>query len=122
MRAVVIMLLLLSLGVAVCARDVTVKVFVYGKLQSYTPPARIHNGVTYVPLRQGARSLGCSVEWLPQEHAAKVCTAHGCVLIRASEGLIVNGSLFLPLRKMSEAFGCKVVWDARDKAVIITKK
>jgi len=121
MRLAAIVALLSGIAVVVHAGDETVKVFVNGKLQSYEPAARTRDGVTYVPLRQGARSLGFSVEWMPSYNAARVCDEKGCTLIRANEGIMVNGSLFLPLRKMGEAFGAKVSWDAGKKAVIITK-
>lgn len=103
------------------AADTVVKVFVNGKEQSYNPPARIHNGVTYVPLRQGAQSLGFTCEWLAQENAAKICDDTQCFMIPKKDGLIVNGSLFLPLRKMAEAFKAKVTWDPTKKAVFIEK-
>ena len=72
-------------------------------------------------MRQGAQSLGFSVEWLPAEKGAKVCDDKSCILIRANEGIVLNGSLFLPLRNMGESLGAKVRWDPRSQAVIITK-
>ena len=116
MRLALIVALLIGIVVVLHAGDETVKVFVNGKLQSYDPAARTRGGVTYVPLRQGATSLGFSVEWMPSYNAAKVCDDKGCVLIRANEGIMVDGSLFLPLRKMGEAFGAKLSWDAGNKA------
>ncbi len=125
MRPVLLLLLLLSFALSAAlgawAADVPVKVFVNGKAQSYNPPALARDGKTYVPLRQGAESLGYTVEWLPAENGAKVCDNDSCLLIRKNEGLVVNGALFLPLRKMSESFGAKVSWDPKRKAVVITK-
>ena len=103
------------------AADVIVKVFVNGKEQSYAPSARLRNGVTYVPLRQGAQSLGFTCEWLVNENAAKVCDEKQCIMIPKKDGLIVNGSMFLPLRKVAEAFKAKVAWDPKKKAVLIEK-
>ena len=121
MRTTLLALLFIPLALAACATDVPVKAFVNGKLQSYSPPALARDGTTYVPLRQGAQSLGYTVEWLPAENGAKVCDNDSCLLIRKDEGIIVNGSLFLPLRKMGESFGAKVTWGPKAKAVIITR-
>ena len=121
MRLTIIVALLFVLAVAVGAKDVSVKVLVNGKLQAYDPPARMRDGKTYVPLRQGAASLGFSCEWIEEHNAAKLCDEHSCLLIRKEEGIIVNGSMFLPLRRMGETFGAKVTWDGKQKAVIITK-
>jgi len=121
MRLTIILTLLLGIAVTAAAADATVKVFVNGKLQNYNPPARVRDGKAYVPLRQGATSLGFTVEWLKKEGGAKVCDAKGCLLIRKQEGITVNGSMFLPLRKLGESFGAKVRWDPKARAVIITK-
>ena len=119
MRTLIVGLLLCGMAVAACAEDVTVKVYVDGKLQKYDPPARIRTGKTYVPLRQGAESVGAECKWLAKASTAQICTDDRCILIRKSEGIIVGGRLFLPLRKMGEAVGAKVAWDAKKKAVFI---
>lgn len=121
MRFIVAVVLVFGLVGGALAADVPAKVYVNGKLQSYKPAARIRDGKTYVPLRQGATSLGFSCEWLPEMNAAKLCDADSCVLIRKSEGIIVDSSLFLPLRTMGEAFGTKVTWDGKKRAVFIRK-
>ena len=121
MRTVLPLLLLLGVAVTALTADMPAKVFVNGKLQTYNPAALTRNGKTYVPLRQGAQSLGYSVEWLPKENAAKLCNDKSCTLIRAQEGITVNGSLFLPLRQLGETFGAKVRWDGKARAVVITK-
>ena len=112
---------LLTITALTYAQDLIVQVYVNGKLQKYDPPARVRAGITYVPLRQGAASLGFSCEWLADQNAAKICDESGCMLIRKHEGIVVNGSMFLPLRKMGEAFGAKVTWDPTRRAVIIEK-
>lgn len=104
---------------SVAAEDLTVKVYVNGKLQQYDPAALVRAGKTYVPLRQGANSLGCHVKWIPEQSVAQVCTEDTCVLIPKSKGIIVDGRLLLPLRLMGEALGAKVAWDSAAKAVRI---
>jgi hypothetical protein len=121
MRILISLLFLLAFACVAFAADVPAKVFVNGKLQTYNPPAITRDGKTYVPLRQGAQSLGYTVEWLPAENAAKVCDDKSCLLIRKAEGITLQGSMFLPLRHMGESFGAKVRWDPKSQAVIITK-
>lgn len=117
----VALLAVCSLSVALAA-DVPVSVYVNNKLQSYNPPALLRGGSVYVPLREGAKSLGCEVHWVPEMQAAQVCTDSGCTFIPKKDGIIVNGSLLLPLRKMGEATGAKLRWDGEKKAVFITRQ
>ncbi len=121
MTRVLLTLLILVVSVTVFAADVPVKVYVDGKLQTYSPPAILRGGSVYVPLRAGAKSLGIDVRWIAASQTAQICTDIGCTLIPKSDGIIVNGSLLLPLRKMGEATGAKVSWDPAEKAVRINK-
>lgn len=118
--AIVLSLLVGALSVA-AAQDVMVKVTVDGKAQSYNPAARMRGGTVYVPLRQGAQSLGVQVKWHADTQRAQVCTDTGCAFIKQSDGLMVNGSLFLPLRKMATVTGAKVAWNAGTKTVAIQR-
>jgi len=101
------------------AGDVLVKVYANGKLQSFEPAARLRDGTVYVPLRQGAESLGAQCKWQASTNIAQICSDAGCTLIRKREGIVVNGRLFLPLRRMGEALGAKVSWDSDERAVRI---
>lgn len=121
MTRALLVLLALGIAAAVFAADAPVKVYVDGKLQTYSPPAILRGGSVYVPLRAGAKSLGIDVKWIAASQTAQICTDEGCTLIPKSDGVIVNGSLLLPLRKMGEATGAKVSWDPAAKAVQIKK-
>lgn len=121
MRLLLIAVLALGLSTAALAADIPVKVFINGKLQSYTPPAMLRAGSVYVPLRAGAESLGLHVDWNDELKAAQVCSDTGCVLIREKEGINLKGSLLLPLRKMGEVTGAKFVWDGPRKSVFVTR-
>lgn len=121
MRYIVTVFLLVAIASCVTADDLLVKVYVNGKAQSYDPSARVRNGTTYVPLRQGAESLGFSVKWMAEQNMAQICTESACMMIPKNDGIIVDSRLFLPLRKMAEAFGADVKWDAAKKAVIINR-
>ena len=121
MRLLLIVFALGGVCVAVCGEDLIVKVYVNGELQKYEPGGRIRNGTTYVPLRQGATSLGFEVQWLAEQNSAQVCSGGSCLLIPKHKGIVVDGRLFLPLRQMSEAFGAKVHCDGAKKIVTIKK-
>ena len=103
------------------AADIPVNVYVDGTPESYSPAARLRDGTVYVPLRQGADSLGVVCKWQASTNTAQICTDNGCTIIRKREGIVVDGSLFLPLRRMGNALGAKVTWDAAQRAVIIQK-
>jgi hypothetical protein len=122
MRTLVVLSLLVGVLSLASAQDVMVKVTVDGKTQSYNPAARMRGGTVYVPLRQGAQSLGVDVKWHADTQRAQVCTATGCSFIKQSEGLMVNGSLFLPLRQMATVTGAKVAWNAGTKTVAIQRQ
>jgi hypothetical protein len=119
MRVVAVTLLLITAVFAASAEDVSIKVHVNGTLQSYDPAAVLRNGTVYVPLRQGAASLGTECRWVPEQNMAKLCTHSSCVFVPKSGGIVVNGSLLLPLRKMGEALGASVAWDAGKQTVTI---
>ena len=121
MRPLIVVGLLLCALAPAWAGDVPVKVYVDGRLQGYTPAARLRDGTVYVPLRQGAESLGVQCKWQPRTNTAQVCTDNGCAIIRKSEGIVVNGSLLLPLRRMGNAVGARVTWDAARQAVTIQR-
>jgi hypothetical protein len=121
MRTVLVIALLVGVLSLAVAQDVMVNVTVNGKTQSYNPAARMRGGTVYVPLRQGAQSLGVQVKWHADTQRAQVCTPTGCSFIKQSEGIMVNGSLFLPLRKMATVTGAKVAWNAGTKTVVIQR-
>ena len=109
-------------GALAATGDMTVKVYVNGKLQRYNPPAIVRGATTYVPLRQGANSLGLHVTWHADQNAAQICSDIACILIPKKDGIIVNGRLLLPLRKMGESLGADVKWNSKKKTVSINKQ
>ena len=121
MRNVMLVVVLACLAAVSVAADTPVWVYVNGVAQSYSPAAVLRGSSVYVPLRAGAASLGLTVKWHADSHAAQICTPSGCTIIRQSEGIMVSGSLLVPLRRMGEATGAAVQWDASRRAVIITK-
>ena len=120
-RSIVACLALLLAAVAATA-DAPVTVWVDGELQSYRPAARLRNGTVYVPLRQGADSLGAQCKWEARTKTAQICTPRGCTIIRKGEGIVVDGSILLPLRRMSQALGAQITWDAPERAVRIERQ
>ena len=78
MKMTVVIALLAAALTAAYAEDVSVKVYVNAQLQSYNPSARLRNGTVYVPLRQGAESLGAQCKWQAQTGVAQICSDSGC--------------------------------------------
>lgn len=122
MKAVLTCVLLASLCVCALAKDIPAKVYIDGKLQAYEPPAVVRGGVTYIPLRQAASSLGLTTEWMDKARAAKICGTSACTLVKASQGIIVKGHLLLPLREMAKVLNAELRWDSKAKAVHITRQ
>lgn len=122
MKTVLVLILAAGCIAVASAADIPVKVIVDGKAQSYSPGARMRGGTVYVPLREGATSLGATVKWHADTHRAQICTASGCAIIKQTEAITVNGALLLPLRKMGEITGATVSWDEARKTVTITRK
>lgn len=121
--AVILSPLLLTVVVlAVWGADELVRVLVDGREQSFTPAARVRNGVTYAPLRASAEALGAKVEWNRKAQMAIVCAGNQCVPIKRSQGIIVDGSLLIPLRLMAQALKCDVKWYAPSRTVAIWTK
>ena len=118
-RMILLVCLMLGLSATVWAADLLVSVYVGGKLVPMEPAARIHDGVTYGPLRACAEAVGAHVQWNAISQTATICTDTRCVPIKQSQGLMVGNSMLIPVRLMSEALGRKVTWDEAAKAVRI---
>ena len=111
--------LLLLVVSSVLAGEITVPVYVDGKLATWQEKAVVRNGKTYAPLRAAAEAIGAHVTWNSQSKIAVVCRGDRCVPIRQDQGIIISGRLYIPLRLMAEALQCQVTWDAKRKAVLI---
>ena len=109
---------LLGLGTVAMAQDV-VRLYAGERLVRCEPPARVHQGVVYAPLRAAAEAVGAHVTWDARARQAVVCTDTQCVPVRAAQGLTVNGALLLPVRQLGQALGREVQWDAAARAVRI---
>ncbi|MEI6503576.1 MAG: copper amine oxidase N-terminal domain-containing protein [Armatimonadota bacterium] len=110
---------LTAVSTAAWSADQLVSLYVGGKKVNCQPEARVHNGVTYAPLRASSQAVGAHVEWNGQAQTATVCLSDRCVPIRAKQGLMVDGALLLAVRLMSEALGRPVSWDAKANVVRI---
>lgn len=113
-------LALLATAWGALAADQLVDVYIDGKVQQFTPQARVRGRTTYVPLRAAAQALGAKVDWKAKSQTAVVCQSSRCVPIRKDQGIVINGALLIPLRLMAEALSCEVQWDAAKKAVRVT--
>jgi len=119
LRLAAVTVLALWAAGAVLAKDVTVLVYVDGKLANWNNQPIVRDGKTYAPLRAAAEAVGAHVTWHADSQMAVVCRGDRCVPIPRSKGIILSGRLYIPLRLMAEALQCKVTWDTAKKAVLI---
>jgi len=123
MRALLLVLACLALFITpATSEDIAVRVRINGVERKFDPPALMRDGKTYVPLREGAESLGASVKWDEKSQKATITLGTRRTRIAQEEGITVNGRLLIPLRRMSEALNCEVKWDGPAKAVRISRK
>ncbi|MCX7598658.1 MAG: copper amine oxidase N-terminal domain-containing protein [Armatimonadetes bacterium] len=118
----IICLLAGAVAVAVWGADELVRVLVDGRERTFSPAARVRDGVTYAPLRAATEAVGAKVEWNQKAQLAVVCAGNQCVPIKRSQGIIVDGSLLIPLRLMAQALKCDVKWHAPTRTVAIWTK
>lgn len=118
--ALVAAALVLAAGGIGRAADQTVAVYVNGKLLKCTPAARVHKGVTYVPLRAAAEAVKGEVTWMAKDQMAVVCRGGQCVPVRKAQGIMVGGSLLIPLKIVGTVLKYDVRWDAKSRSVRLT--
>ncbi len=121
MKYLLPIILLLLAATAAMAADVLVPVYVDSQKMNFTPAARMRDGRTFVPLRDGAKAIGGTVNWDAKAKQARICVGDRCTVIEAKQGINVGGHLLIPLRLMGEALGCGVQWSSAQHAVIITR-
>ncbi|HJN16600.1 MAG TPA: copper amine oxidase N-terminal domain-containing protein [Armatimonadota bacterium] len=100
--------------------DTLVDVYVDGTKTKLAPQARIRDGKTFAPLRDGAEAVGATVEWVSSTQTATISANGKQTHIKKSQGIIVDNQMLIPLRLMAEALGAQVAWDGATKAVRIT--
>lgn len=119
--SIAVALLSLLAASLLVAADSTVNVVVDGRAVTINPPAIVHNGTTYVPLRAGTGAMGARVTWNPNTQVATVVMCGQIARIKASDGLMISNSLYLPLRLMSTELSCGVKYHSATNTVFITK-
>lgn len=139
-RRVVLPLSLAMLMVLLCsgismAAPITVRI--NGQTMSFSPPPRIVEGSTLVPLRGIFEALGANVSW--KEATKTVVATKSGVTITLQVGnknalkntdklvisvppQIIEGRVFVPLRFVSESLGAFVVWDHEHYTVRINSR
>ena len=95
------------------------EVYIYGEKADVQPPARVHEGVPYVPLRAMTLAVGGEVTWLEERQVAVVCRNDRCTDFARAEALEITGHLLVPLADLAEALGIEAEWCADDSQVII---
>lgn len=95
------------------------EVYVYGEKADVQPPARVHEGVPYVPLRAVTLAVGGEVTWLEERQVAVVCRDDRCTDFPRPDALEISGHLLVPLADLAEALGVDADWSEAARQVII---
>ncbi|MEW6573109.1 MAG: glucosaminidase domain-containing protein [Bacillota bacterium] len=111
-----------------------VRLVVDGRQLEASPPPKIKDGRTLIPIRLVSEALGASVEWNEKARTVDVIRGGRSVKLwidnrlvnyKTSFGLcdvppqIDAGRTFVPLRLISNALGVSVKWDAADRTVYV---
>jgi len=109
-------------------------VYVQDRPMTLEAKAHLDNGVTFVPLRGLAESLGASVVWDDDSRTATVTkdgtvvtvtvgsadgTRNGAAFALGAAPKLENGVLMVPIRAVSETFDMVVRWDGASGAVYL---
>ncbi|MGI5820004.1 MAG: DJ-1/PfpI/YhbO family deglycase/protease [Armatimonadota bacterium] len=110
----------LLMTVAMAAADATVDVYVNDAQLRLDPPARNHDGETYVPLRAVVEVVGGEVTWDAASRAATVTIGADVFSFDAADGLFVDGRMLVPLRALHHSPGITIAWNADKQRVQVT--
>jgi uncharacterized protein YkwD len=112
-----------------------VGVGINGHIVKVSPPARMLNGSTFIPLRGVFEAIGAKVEWFGDTRSIEVVKGNITVRLTINDKTAyVNGepitlstapfvssegSTYVPLRFISETIGAKVGWDTENFVALI---
>jgi hypothetical protein len=102
--------------------DTLVAVHINGKETELEPRARQREGVTFVPVRPIAETVGAFVWWDEPSQTVTITLGDRTTEIAKDRGIVVEDQLLLPLSPVAEALGAKVKWDEAAKTVRLTTK
>lgn len=134
-RAVLALVVGLSLLAAVAFGESAIRVTVNGKAVAMDSPPVIVNGHTLVPLRAIFEAMGVAPVWdgktgtvtasssgvqLKLVVGSKTAFVNGKSVGLDEPGVIRNGRVMVPGRFIAETFGGKVDWNASARTVVIT--
>jgi len=110
---------------------------IYVNSRSYEGEAFIHNGTTYVGIRQFSMLLGAeSVSWeqstreasvsaegidIKVKNGANYMEANGRCLWLEHGNIIKSGTMYVPIRVICKVFGYGVEWEGKTRTVTVTK-
>ncbi|HIE12239.1 MAG TPA: copper amine oxidase N-terminal domain-containing protein [Desulfotomaculum sp.] len=112
-----------------------VPVFIKGKKMKFDVPPRIVSGRMLVPLRKFAETLGCTVDWHPEERQVVFVQGNRVVVLGVGENtatvdgeqvsldvaaVIVNGRMLVPIRFISETLDAQVDYYAQSSMVVVS--
>ncbi len=111
-----------------------VRLVVDGRQLEASPPPKIRDGRTLIPVRLVSEALGASVDWNDEartvdiakgDRSVKMWIDNRLVNYKTSFGIcdvppqIYDSRTFVPLRLVSNALGVSVTWDAADRTVYV---
>ena len=111
-----------------------VGVTINGDLVSLSPPAKIVDGSTFIPLRGVFEKLNSEVKWNNEKQevtivrgsttvkltiGSKTAYVNGKAITLSTAPFINNSSTYVPLRFASESIGAEVSWDQTNFIAII---
>lgn len=102
--------------------DTLVVVHINGKEAQLEPQARQREGVTFVPVRPVAETVGAFVWWDETSQTVTITLGDRTTEIARDKGIVVEDQLLLPLDPVAEALGAKVKWDKAANTVSLTTK
>lgn len=116
-------------------KDRASKIYINGKEHTFSRPAVIIGGTTYVPIREIAEALGGEVWWNGESSTVginkdnkKIAFVVGANIARVNGNAISmkpsyidNGRTMVPLRFVSEALGMSVSWNGKTKEISISQ-
>lgn len=106
-------------------KDLFQKVKIYHNNQriNFSLAPYIQDGVTYVPLREFAESLGAEVIWNNVDETAHV--KYSGKIIEAypdNISVMINDSIMIPIRNIADFLDLNVIWEEFSQSVYLTNR
>lgn len=119
----IVLCAVLLLGLAVSAKDISLKFFVNGTQKTLKPSAIMRNNTAYLPLNASASAVNAKVKF---DSSSKIYTVTSSsnkkTTIRESQGIMVGGKFMVPANTAANAFNYNWGFNASSKTVSLNSK